>query len=127
MCILLAHLSWMCLVLVVTLIWVQTQGPSTTLIRLVLVVLAISSIFHHHATWPGILVVGVSTTFANSTSVRISTILKCYKNYQSKMCRVNGCQIFSLSYCYITRCVYLTMDNTTQEDMNDSQTKLPLG
>jgi hypothetical protein len=82
MCILLPHLGWLDLVLVVTLVWVQTCGPGTTLIMLVLVLVAIPSILHHHATWPGILVVGVSTTFANSTSVRISTFLKC----QSKMC-----------------------------------------
>jgi ABC-type iron transport system FetAB permease component len=73
------------LVLVVTLIWMETQGSSTTLIRLVLVVLVVPRVFHHHATWPGILVVGVSTTFAKGASVRISTILKCYKNCQSEL------------------------------------------
>jgi hypothetical protein len=67
----LSHLSRLDPVLATTLIWLQARSSFTTFFRL----LAIPIILHH-ATWPGILVVGISATFANGTSVRISTVLQ---------------------------------------------------
>jgi hypothetical protein len=70
----------------------QTRSTCTTLIRLP----AIPIILHHHTAWPGILIVGVSTAFANGTGVRISTLLQCYKPYLNKMHSAYGCWVLSL-------------------------------